>query len=419
MRKSLCPKDKRVKLLRGTLMAKKILLILLIITLIAPLVGCQKKTPIKQIVLWASLSEEDTVRQIADEFTEKTGVSVKIVRVPFDELKPKFEIASSVKEGPDLITGPHDWVGQWATAKIISPVNFSKKELKEFLPVSLKAMSFEGKLYGLPIFIETIGLIYNKKLVKHPPETMDELIKIAQTFDPDKISGFLYDTEDFYFNFPFFSGYGGYIFKETKNGLDYNDIGLNNAGAIKAAKLIQSFQNLIPQGTNKDIANGRFCAGKLAFTITGPWALTEYKEAGIDYVFARIPKLENGKYPSPLVGVQGIMLNKSSKNPDLAIQFMQELANKESQVKIHLAGGRIPSRPDAQTDPRVAKNPDVKNIGDQAKVGTPMPNIPALFCVWQPMKEALQLINQGKLSPKEALDFAVERIHNDIKIQME
>jgi maltose-binding protein MalE len=373
---------------------------------------------------------------------------VKIVRVPLIELKPKFQVAAPVNHGPDLVTGPHDWIGPLATARLIAPVEMGREELTHFLPVSLSVMTYEGKLYGLPIALDTIGLIYNKNLIKEPPKTMEELIAKAKELTRGDVSGFLFDINDFYFAWPFFGGYGAYIFKETPSGLDPNDIGLDTPEADKAAQFILDLvkkHHLMEVEVTKDIAGGRFMDNKLAMTLDGNWALVEYKKKGIPYGFAPLPKLENGKNPSPLVGVLGIMLNSRSHHRELALDLMKELCSRESQVEIYMEGGRIPARVDAQEDRRIAREPVLDNAGnlaalgglsvildvtyipntelkgilESAALGTPMPNIPALVLVWQPMKEALQLMNLEKLPPHEALKQAGERMRKDIKRMME
>lgn len=401
---------------------RRLTLISFLVIIFAVFPGCNKASKTYEITVWTPMTEMAVLNNIAEDFKKEYKIAVKIMRVPFEELQPKFQVAAPVGQGPELITGPHDWIGPFATAKLIAPIDVTREKLKQFIPVGLKAMSYGGKLYGLPLSLEAIGLIYNKKLVPRAPETLEELIKIAQELNRGDQNGFLFDINDFYFAWPFFGGYGAYIFKETKNGLDPLDIGLDNAGAIKAAQLILDFQEkykLIPRGTNKDIASGRFIAGKLAMTINGPWALVDYKKTGIDYAVARIPKLENGKYPTPLVGVFGVMLNSKAKNKVAAVKFMNFLCNRKNQVAIYLAGGRIPSRFDAQADPEVIKNPDIRAIGECANAGTPMPNIPALSQVWQPMAEALQLITTKKQKPEEALAGASKRIKKNIERMME
>jgi maltose/maltodextrin transport system substrate-binding protein len=422
--------------------------ILFLVLIGALLCGCAASRREKQeLTVWTDMPEMSSLKSAARRFTLKHHVPVKFERTNLIELKPKYQVAAPVRQGPDIITGPHDWVGPFATAHLIAPITLSPGEQAQYLPVSLKVMSFDGKLYGLPLCVESLGLIYNKKLISKPPETMKELLQKAQELNKGEISGFLFDINDFYITWPFYGGYGAYIFKDTPAGLDPMDIGLDTPGAVEAARFILDLKDkyhLMEQGINKDIANGRFMDNKLAMTLNGPWALADYKKQKISFGFSRIPKLDNGRYPSPLVGVQGIMLNSRTSRPELAMELMKEICSSEGQVDLYLEGGRIPSRYDAQDDPRISQkavlkdafllspaggltflfctsyepNTEVKGILEAAGVGTPMPNIPQFVAVWQPMIEANQLMSMGKLAPEAALKQATERIRKDIKRMM-
>ncbi|MDQ7826769.1 MAG: maltose ABC transporter substrate-binding protein [Candidatus Eremiobacteraeota bacterium] len=445
----------------------RLLTVLLFLIALLPSCGGPPKEK-KELIIWTDMTETVALRNAASRFTGKTGFPVRIVRVPFEELQPKFQVAAPVRHGPDLITGPHNWIGPFATAGLIAPIEIGPDEEKGYLPVALRVMSFKGRLYGLPLSLETLGLIYNKRFIKSPPRTFQELITVADhinkgttgelrtvgnfssmlnfdAFTGEKMSGFLYEIEDFYFSWSFIGGYGAYIFKETPGGLDPLDVGISCPEAVEATKFILDLKKkyqIIPQGVTKDIANARFLENRLAMTINGPWALVDFRKK-VEFGFAPIPQLENGKAPSPLVGVQGVMLNSKSFHKDLALQLMKEITSSEGQVEIYLEGGRIPSRFDAQKDSRISekailrgspgeqpggpalvfslasvKNDEVKGIIDAAAVGTPMPNIPEFTAVWQPMKEALQLIVMEKIPPEEALTQAKNRIEQDIRRMM-
>lgn len=424
----------------------------------------------KELVLWTDMTESQSLKAAAERFKEKEGWNVRIVRVPFEEMRPKFQTAGPVRKGPDVITGPHDWVGNFAVAGLIAPIEISDEKRKEFLSVPLKALSYGGKLYGLPISIEAAGLIYNKEFIKKAPEVMEDLIVISQHANQGnlselrgtkydeyinyeacagkKLTGFLYEVEDFYFTWAFLGGYGAYIFKDTPQGLDPEDNGLGSPEAVKAVEFICDLDRkykLIPQGMSKDIANARFMENSLLFTFNGPWALADYKKRDIDYGFSPLPKLDNGKNPAVFVGVQGIYLNSKSVNKEMAVKFMEEVCGREGEVNIYMEGGRIPSRYDAQQDSRLAyipvlkseskvggyssfsyaadismeENDILKGVLDSAAIGSPMPNIPQMNAVWQPMKESVQLIFRGKEPAEKSLKEASARITKDVKGMME
>lgn len=393
------------------------------IVLLLALPGCERRAR-SELVVWTDMAsgEIDAVRALCAEFTAANGMPVKIVRIPFEELQPKFQVAAPIRQGPDLITGPHDWIGPFATAGLIAPPALTDEDRAPYIDVALQDMSFAGKLYGLPLSLDTLCLMYNRDLIAEPPTTMKELIEKAKALTKGDVSGFLFDITDFYFTVPFYYGYGGYVFKESPAGFEPTDLGLDNKGSLEATQFLVDLQNvhhLIPQGTKKDIANGRFLSGNLAMTINGPWARNDYAKKKLNFGVARIPRLDNGRWPAPFVGVMGVMLSATSHHPEQALSLMKSLSGKKAQVAIYKAGGRIPTRTDAIRDPEVAEDRDVPAIQDAASVGTPMPNIPELTQVWQPMKEALELVTTNKQTPEEALRDAVTRMRKNIRMMME
>ena len=46
----------------------------------------------------------------------------------------------------------------------------------------------------------------------------------------------MWDYKSPYFSFPFLASAGAYSFKRTESGYDLKDIGVDNAGAVKALK---------------------------------------------------------------------------------------------------------------------------------------------------------------------------------------
>src|SRR5205085_3812646 len=87
---------------------------------------------------------------------------------------------------------------------------------------------------------------------------------------------FGWDQPNFYYDYAFISGGGGYVFKFTKKGYDYNNIGLDNAGAIKGITFIKDLTdkgkyNLYPSSMTYSVAKGLFQQGKVAIFYTGPW----------------------------------------------------------------------------------------------------------------------------------------------------
>ena len=174
-------------------------IILLAIVLVL-LPSCQGDSgPAPDLVLWTGMGDQElaVLRKITEEFNVKNGLHVSIVKVPFNELKIKYQIAAPAGQGPDLVIGPQDWIGAMATADIIEPLTpgeLTDEQKEGYNPKSLESMTYQGKMYGLPMLMETLAIIYNKKLVSKPPETMEELIQAAVDYkagDKDRFGFFL------------------------------------------------------------------------------------------------------------------------------------------------------------------------------------------------------------------------------------
>lgn len=383
--------------------------------------------PEPDLVMWTGMGGEEleVLKDLTREFNEETGLYVSIINVPFNELKIKYQIAAPAGQGPDLITGPQDWIGFLATADLIDslgPTEFTAKQQAMFNPVALENMRYNGQIYGMPFFLETLAIIYNPDLVEYEPQSMEELLQVASEFnDPDEGKyGFFFEITNFYFSWPFIAGYGGEIFGTTGGKLDVTEIKLNSPQTVEAMRFLASFKDryeLIPEGATTDMMNGIFFNRNMMFCLNGPWMLGELKKQNLSYDVMPLPPLPNGKMPRPFVGVQGILLNKNTRNRSLAVKFMHYLNKPENQKRLCLAAGRIPSRRDTL---ELIQNEDaILKYAKAAEYGTPLPNHPAMNAVWEPMNEALtHIVNEGK-DPEEVLSRQVKRIKEDIKLMME
>ncbi len=366
-----------------------------------------------QLLIWADSTRAPILTQLGNEFQSVYGIPVKVVEMNFGDIRTKFITAAAAGEGPDIIVGANDWVGELAADGLLSPITFlSSDQLKQFAPTSLEAFSYGGKLYGLPYGIDVLALFYNKDYVTNPPTTPDQLFTMAQQMTSGGFYGLAYAVYgDPYFSAPFIQGFGGYVFGTTSNGsLNPNDIGLANAGAVKGLDYIASFfkAGIIPQGEDYNTAANLFTSGKAAMMINGEWAVPQVQQAGINFGVAPIP---GGK---PFVGVQGFMINAKSPNQIQAIEFLSDYVNTtDTMYKIWQADPRIPARYDvAAKAEKVA--PWLKGFVEALSNTTPMPNIPQMASVWNAWTNAIDLVFDGKESSQAALTTAVQQIKQAI-----
>ncbi len=399
-------------------------LLLLVCLLLWACVGCSSTTGQATAVrLWTGLDAEyPVIEKVVADFQQQTGIQVRMLKVPFEQLRNKFLIAAPADLGPDLVIGPQDWVGVLATAGQLEPIPAEVLPGPDFVPVSVQAVTFQGQVYSVPLFMECNALFRNTALMPERPRSIPELVEKAvaiQKADP-KVKGFYFDLQEPYFSWPFFSAEGAWLLREKNGYTDPFDLGIHTPGSVRAAEFLRSLRSehqLIPSGASENISRTLFQEGRAAVILNGPWMLKDAKAAGVPYAVDPFPPTASGGQPRPLVGVQGIMLNRRAARRDEALKLMAHLASVESTVAISQASGRPPVRRGALA--RIQSDPDIATFAMIAEQGTPMPSHPAVNAIWVPLKSALELITTGKTPADSELRATDERIRQKIQLMLE
>jgi maltose/maltodextrin transport system substrate-binding protein len=151
-------------------------------------------------------------------------------------------------------------------------------------------------------------------------------------------------------------------------------------------------------------------SGGLAAMISGPWAWANLRRNGIDFGLAPIPGVD-GNPGRPFVGVLTALINRSTPNSDLAVQFIEKyVATAEGLRTINAdVPIGIPALTSACKE-LAAQDPLLEAAYDNARNGDVMPNIPQMGRFWNPMEAAFQIATNGQASPQAALAEAKKRM---------
>ncbi|NNU89575.1 extracellular solute-binding protein [Anoxybacillus sp. CHMUD] len=375
----------------------------------------------EKLVVWEDVDRGVALEPAIKAFEEKYGIKVEYKEVEMaTKQRDQLRLDGPAGTGPDVITVPHDQIGQLVTEGLIREIQVDQAVLDTFTESSIAAQMYDGKLYGLPKAVETPVFIYNKKLMDKAPETMDELYQFSKEFTKGDQYGFLALWDNFYFAHGVIAGMGGYVFKNNNGALDRNDIGLNNEGAVKGTEYIQQwYKELFPKGiigeNGGSAMDGLFNEGKAASVMNGPWAFQGMRDAGIDIGVAPMPKLPNGEPVKTFMGVKGWHVSAFSKHPEWATKLIEFITNEENAKKRFELTREIPPVKSLINDPLIAEDEGAKAVAIQSQYAVPMPNIPEMAEVWGPMATALQLVANQKAEPKQALDEAVKTIKTNIE----
>ncbi len=98
------------------------------------------------------------LQKVGDAFEKVSGVKV-VVEHPVDATD-KFQQAAAAGKGPDIFCWPHDRVGEWAKAGLLTPLRPAARLKAEVEDQAWAAMSYRGRNRGYPLATATTGLIY-------------------------------------------------------------------------------------------------------------------------------------------------------------------------------------------------------------------------------------------------------------------
>jgi maltose/maltodextrin transport system substrate-binding protein len=364
-----------------------------------------------QLSLWINADKGYAgIQKVGDEFTKKSGVTV-VVEHP-EDAPGKFQQAAAAGKGPDIWCWPHDRAGEWIAAGLIDPVKPSKKFQDEIVPMAWNAFTMNGKIWAYPISIEAIALIYNKDLVPVPPKTMEEIPALDKKLKAKGKSAILWEYQNTYFTWPLLAANGGYPYKQKADGsYDATDSGVNNAGALKGADLLAKFvkEGIVPEDTSGSDTEAGVNSGNVAMMINGPWAWDNLKKSKINFGVAPIPSVA-GKPSAPFIGILGCMINHSSKNKELAVEFLEKNLLTLPGLKAMNAATPLGVPANKAFFDELKNDPAIKATMESAAAGHPMPNNPEMSRFWASMAPALGNLANGRQTPKEALDNAAKRM---------
>lgn len=375
--------------------------------------SCSRRVDLNRVVIWHQMRVDE--RLILEEQMKKyvqfhPGVKLEAIYKETEELRSGFIIAAIAGQGPDFIYGPSDQVGPFQVMNIIKPLDniLSKSYLDSF---NTKALTYyKGHLYQIADKLGNhLTLVYNKKLLQHPPQTDVELVEVGRrlTVDNDgdgKIDqyGLVWNYTEPFFFIPFMTGFGGWVMDEDGRPT------LDNQGVIGGLNFIKDLRdtyNIIPMEADYNIADALFKDGKAAMIINGDWSWAGYRKAGIVIGISPLPKIvKTGLYCAPMVSPKGfsININVPEEKMNSVLDVLMFLLSPENQLETAKQLNTMPTWKDLYNNPLISTDEILKNSQIQIDRGRPMPVVPELRAIWDAMRPSYQAVLGGVKTPEQA-----------------
>lgn len=318
---------------------------------------------------------------------------LKVSDVPSESRKLYVTSLMARSSTPDVFSVDVIWPGEFAQRRWISPIgdDFTDEELAQFNPSFLEAATVDGKIYGVPLYVDGTQFFYRSDLLekyKLPvPKTWEDVIASSKTIlegenNPDLV-GFVSmwaKIEGLFMNWLSFSyGNGSPFFDEQGH------VSVNSPEAIEATQTMVDMlykHKIAPKSIlsmRPDDARTLFQQGRSVFLMVQDFA---YAALNADdspvngkFDFTRNPYFAaHPDAPSTAMGGFLLAVNANSKHRDAAVKLLKHMASYELQLSAAVNASKSPGLMNVYADASMQDNQVMQKFGKAYAAGVVRPS---------------------------------------------
>lgn len=382
----------------------------------------------KEIIIWETYANEehdvfvDIVKDFEKAYEAEHGekVHVKVERLPFQDHVQKLKFAAITHTAPDIARIDAGELIDLVYGQAILDLRKIDPDVDSYLstftaparetvriPLRHADNKIREGIYGIPDQITGVAVYFNKKMFREkgipfPPSSLEELQAASPRWDMARfteVAGRLTDPKaevfgvalnsSLWFSLPFFNAYGADFVQFTPEGTATcvlsSDSGVNALEAVSA--LVWKKYEAGAWGAGALSPDRGFVNQKYAMIVSGPWNLSQFQNAGIDFGVTLIPEgplMRDIRTPrgtvrvgtSTNVGGTDMAILKTTKYPDLCYAFLKYLTSPAVHARWCNKLGQIPVQTLAEPLVDFSKNPALAVFMEQIRTAIPRPKIP-------------------------------------------
>lgn len=396
----------------------------------------QDQTETETITVW--LDDDDYANALIDAFeAQNPGIRVRFQEVGSVDVRQQLELYSGSSAVADVVVFPHDHIGAALQSNLLYVVEGQLElDLRERMILSAtetasacydfdnnQVIDCEGDaeryLFGAPLSGESIAFFYNKDLLeeltgsREPAQTFEEIIAqyeehedtLREEYGELMIAMDVGNAYDMHF---LATAFGYELF--GPEGLDSDQANLDSDEMVAALDYMHN--TLRPALSNFDSGDldgeanrSLFEAGDLPYIIDGPWSISRYENADLDFGVSRIPTIQ-GQQPITFSGVQMAAVYSQTENEAAAFRFLEFMTSDEGLAIMYEQTNRLPALEDVSVIEAIDDDEYLPGISDQMNYSQPMPIIPEMGFFWDNAGAMYGAAWNGTLSPQEAAEEA-------------
>ena len=309
---------------------------------------------------------EGAVKAASNKFeASHSGVEVKVEYQTWNDHLTKFDAALAGSNAPDVIELGNTEMTKYMASGAFTDITSAKRTIPNsstWLQGLTESATYKGKLYGVPYYAGARGVIYRTDQfraagIKKVPNSLDQyeaaLAKLQAKFGKDRrYSGLYFPGQYWLASMSFVYDYGGKI-AEFKGGKWKGT--LDSPQAIQALtrlkKIVGSYSKANKTGDEANPAQALvFGKGKVGSMIANgwEWGYALNKDTGNPSLEDKIgafpmPSHTPGKFMPTFLGGSDLAIPVTSKNKQLAIDWLKEFTSTDLMRYMATVGKVLPN----------------------------------------------------------------------------
>ncbi|MEX1170672.1 MAG: sugar ABC transporter substrate-binding protein [Chloroflexota bacterium] len=314
---------------------------------------------------------------------------INLTYIPHTEMVSKIAQGIASGEVPDLMGMDLIYAPQFEDAGQLVDITDQIggiPELATASPGHLTVGTYQGRLYGVPLYADVSALFYNKTLFEQagldpekPPTSLAEIREYADAITAlgNDITGYYLPGNCAGCNIftvgPLMWASGAKI--EAEGPGDEPLVGDGVKQVLQWTRDMVAAGNVheSDQAENGETFHLQFGSGKVGMMGTGNFNITLARDQMVDHPFefgiSLLPGVEPGSAAS-FIGGDLVVIPRGSTRVDDAVNFMKFLLSDEVQVEVYAKALNLTTRSDMTDNPYFDAEPLVQDVAKALEVGT-------------------------------------------------
>ncbi|WP_093139856.1 sugar ABC transporter substrate-binding protein [Pseudoxanthomonas sp. GM95] len=378
------------------------------------------------VTFWAIGREGEVISTLLPEFEKANpDIRVNMQQIPNTAAHEKLLTAFAADTLPDICQLGNTWISEFAALNALTPLEpyvqrSAEVKQDDYFPGIWETNVIEGKLVGIPWYVDTRLLYYRKDIlreagVKLPINTWDEwntaMAQIKAHVGKDRFA-ILMPLNEFEQQLSLGLQQDDPLLRDHNNRGNFQSPGFRRALGFYANTFTQQWA---PPLSETQVSNvwDEFFNGYFAFYFSGPWNIREFRNRAPEAL-----KDQWGTMPLPgphgpgagIAGGSSLVLFQRSQHKEAAWKLVEFLSRPDIQQRFHGLIGDLPPRRSTWHTPQLEGDPLARAFADQLERVKPTPKVLEWERIVQEMRLATERVVRGGETQDAALSDLDARV---------